>query len=738
MKKRIYIIVVGIFLVCSVILLILHLQKRTYHLASYDDAMVSIKEVSNELTFAMYTRKEWDTFFQAEKKDVLTYDTLARLLEHLGVSSYIDIKHDNSKKAVERAEWNEVYRQILDFLDTDKTVLEQNFFLLETMDSKDGCILMTNEGDYEFAQKKEFLDCWNAYTGFFLDGKCIGIASKSDEASYIKNVYVKSYKNQKLSFLYGGSDYEIAVPKLEEEAPGVCDLEWKGGSLSKISKKEDTIEGELLSYDENEIEIKDYGRISHDGKLPVYKVYGEVEEKSLSDIILGNMKAEYVVSGDEICAVLLGAPAQIEKIRVLLLAEDGTPNHPSVFLKASSDCSVTCQSTKENLAAGTVVSAEDWKLKESGATLCIEPLDQNTTITLCDANGNEISNPYQGRIEVRSTENGFTIVNELPLEQYLYAVVPSEMPSSFENQALCAQAVCARSYAYMQLMRADYASYGAHIDDSTSYQVYNKSPKTEQSVEAVDATTGQVILYQGNVAEAYYFSTSCGYTDDILVWNRKDDGTYGYLRKNCLNQTNDVGDLSEEETFRNYIRSYTAGYDSEIKFFRWRAEASFKGKEAELFSVLKTRKSVAPENILYYNSDGVTERENLDEIGSLQSVATTQRSSSGSILCLRLTFEHGIVDVKTEYNIRRILGVGLNKIAFADESESQMTILPSAFCAVIPVEDGSYVIYGGGYGHGLGMSQNGANGLAKEGKTYPEILNFFYQNIELANIYDTE
>ena len=154
--------------------------------------------------------------------------------------------------------------------------------------------------------------------------------------------------------------------------------------------------------------------------------------------------------------------------------------------------------------------------------------------------------------------------------------------------------------------------------------------------------------------------------------------------------------------------------------------------------MLKTRKSVAPENILYYNSDGVTERENLDEIGSLQSVATTQRSSSGSILCLRLTFEHGIVDVKTEYNIRRILGVGLNKIAFADESESQMTILPSAFCAVIPVEDGSYVIYGGGYGHGLGMSQNGANGLAKEGKTYPEILNFFYQNIELANIYDTE
>ena len=62
-----------------------------------------------------------------------------------------------------------------------------------------------------------------------------------------------------------------------------------------------------------------------------------------------------------------------------------------------------------------------------------------------------------------------------------------------------------RSYAYMQLMRADLAAYGAHINDSTSYQVYNKVEKTKESVAAVDATCGQVLTWNGKVVEAYYF-----------------------------------------------------------------------------------------------------------------------------------------------------------------------------------------------------------------------------------------
>lgn len=90
-------------------------------------------------------------------------------------------------------------------------------------------------------------------------------------------------------------------------------------------------------------------------------------------------------------------------------------------------------------------------------------------------------------------------------------------PASCEPEALKAQAVCARSYACIQLLRGDLAEYGAHIDDSTAYQVYNRVTDADAAREAVIATQGEVLSYQGNIVEAYYFSTSMGYTAQPCV-----------------------------------------------------------------------------------------------------------------------------------------------------------------------------------------------------------------------------
>ena len=97
---------------------------------------------------------------------------------------------------------------------------------------------------------------------------------------------------------------------------------------------------------------------------------------------------------------------------------------------------------------------------------------------------------------------------------------------SYEPEALKAQAVCARSYACIQLLRGDLAEYGAHIDDSTAYQVYNRVTDADAAREAVIATQGEVLSYQGNIVEAYYFSTSMGYTAAADVWNVEDPAEY--------------------------------------------------------------------------------------------------------------------------------------------------------------------------------------------------------------------
>lgn len=84
-----------------------------------------------------------------------------------------------------------------------------------------------------------------------------------------------------------------------------------------------------------------------------------------------------------------------------------------------------------------------------GKTFIVKPESEDGKIYLCNGNGTAVSNGYAGTIEVRSTENGYTVVNELPLEEYLYAVVPSEMPSSFSPEALKTQAdVCAQLCLY--------------------------------------------------------------------------------------------------------------------------------------------------------------------------------------------------------------------------------------------------------------------------------------------------
>lgn len=81
----------------------------------------------------------------------------------------------------------------------------------------------------------------------------------------------------------------------------------------------------------------------------------------------------------------------------------------------------------------------------------------------------------------------------------------------------------------------------------------------------------------------------------------------------------------------------------------------------------------------------------------------------------------------------------IEKIVYADATESEnMTMLPSAFSTIEKQEDGTYLLSGGGYGHGLGMSQNGANGMAKAGMNYLDILNYFYQDIKIETIGEME
>ena len=293
---------------------------------------------------------------------------------------------------------------------------------------------------------------------------------------------------------------------------------------------------------------------------------------------------------------------------------------------------------------------------------------------------------YAGVLELRTTAEGIVIINELPVETYLCKVVPSEMPASYELEALKAQAVCARSYAYQQMAEYAYPEYEAHVNDSTDYQVYGNSQAQEASSQAVSETQGQVARYNGQIVTTYYYSTSCGKTTSLEAWGTQANEQNQYLQS---------VEVKDEE----------GDYERELPWYRWEAKVPVQTLS----------------NLVGLNT--------ATDVGTLQSIEVTKTGPGGVALQICATGDKGSVTVDTENKIRRALGGSGYEIQKQDgTTAASSALLPSAFIT-IGKEGDAFVIKGGGYGHGIGMSQNGANEMAVKGKTYIDILTLFFPGI---------
>ena len=296
---------------------------------------------------------------------------------------------------------------------------------------------------------------------------------------------------------------------------------------------------------------------------------------------------------------------------------------------------------------------------------------------------------YRGIIELFSTPEGVVMVNELPVEEYLYAVVPSEMPASYCIEALKCQAICARSYAYCQMLVYGYPEYYAHVDDSVSYQVYGNSKEQETTTKAVKETGGKKLWYQDQVVKTYYYSTSCGHSTSVEAWGTKLSENNQYLQgiPICDEQGN--------------------AYERSLPWYKWEA--------------------TIPQETL----NNLIELNTAKDIGELKNIEITKQGAGGVALQLTVTGTTKTITVETENKIRAALGGTGYQITKQDGTVIQSTkLLPSAFFT-IEKNGKSYIIKGGGYGHGIGMSQNGANEIAKTGKTYEQILQFFYSGTQV-------
>jgi stage II sporulation protein D len=309
---------------------------------------------------------------------------------------------------------------------------------------------------------------------------------------------------------------------------------------------------------------------------------------------------------------------------------------------------------------------------------------------------------YRGKLEIRYGKSSMTLINELLLEEYLYAVLPSEMPVSYGNEALKVQAVCARSFAFNQIKNQKFKKYHADVDDSVASQVYNNTSECKESIQAVKETSGLVAAYQNKVISAYFFSTSWGHTADSHdVWIQKGTSPV-YLRGKLQTEAGNVLDLSNEKALKQFLNGNEETYDSKFPWYRW--------------------KVTIPYSALSQKS-----------IGKVQNVKVTKRGKSGVAKELRITGSSGVRVIEGEYKIRTYLSPKGYPITKQDGTKGNMNLLPSG-CFYLEQKGEKLIITGGGYGHGVGMSQNGAKALAESGKSYKEILQHYYPGVEIKDL----
>lgn len=330
---------------------------------------------------------------------------------------------------------------------------------------------------------------------------------------------------------------------------------------------------------------------------------------------------------------------------------------------------------------------------------------------------------YLGKIALYFQKDKIYIVNRLELESYLRFVIPSEISANSEGEALKAQAVCARSYAFSalagkdkkELTNPDAMKKSCDVWDSTDSQVYNKQLSSKAVKQAVKKTKGEVLVDcdTKEIIRTWYYSTSWGFTADTSIWQSKSKNYSSKLSGNLKKKEVPVLstlDLNTNNGFRkayNDWKSFDCNfYDQNMPWFRWRIET---------------------------NTTQLTK--NLAMKQKVSRILCKKRGVGGGVTKLEIQFTDGSKKTVTGMGrIREVLGSKNWKIKKMDGSiRTNLSVFPSAFF-YIEQNKNKIIFHGGGFGHGVGLSQAAMKQMAKDGKKYSEILHFFYNNVKIQDI----
>lgn len=328
---------------------------------------------------------------------------------------------------------------------------------------------------------------------------------------------------------------------------------------------------------------------------------------------------------------------------------------------------------------------------------------------------------YRGTFNLTpKNPNQFYLVNVLPLDDYLKGVVPNEMPVSFGLEALKAQAVAARNYVLMPRTRSNKEF---DVDDSVASQVYfGAGTESNLASRAVNETNGLVALYGWNLILAQYCSTAGGYTESYenafsdIKTKEFPSRPKPYLKGRP--DIYDVAPLDREEEAKLFYMGYPDSYDIKSPYYRWQKTWD----STELKNVLQ--KTLVAQSASGFVKPAFKQGEDL---GNIKEIKVLKRGVSGKVMEMEIVTDKNTYHLYKEIVVRRAFqknGISMPSanVIFDNQYDADKKLI-------------KVNAYGGGFGHGVGMSQFGAGFMATSlHKPFDKILKRYYTGISISTV----
>ena len=327
---------------------------------------------------------------------------------------------------------------------------------------------------------------------------------------------------------------------------------------------------------------------------------------------------------------------------------------------------------------------------------------------------------YHGEFEFQQEKahRGFYLINVIDIQDYLKGVVPNEMPVKFGLEALKSQAVAARNYVLTPRTQA-YDEF--NVVDSDASQVYfGANTEEDLATQAVMETNGILALYNHEPILTLYSSTAGGYTESYSnAFSDNLTRAFPSAPRPYLTAVPDkinIEPLNTEEKAREFYSAKVPSYDIDSPYYRWQKEWVV----GELENILK--KTLIAQSKTGFISPAFREG---DELGKIQDIKVMKRGESGKVMELDIMTSKGCYRISKELVIRRVFqkdGISMPSanVIFEKKVDSMGNIT-------------DITAYGGGFGHGVGMSQFGAGYMAtKLHQPYYNILRHYYTGISLG------